>query len=407
MSGSENEQLIREFLAPLRTVQPVQRRPGSQREHRSIGLVKLAATALGGFALLAAITLLAHRPPPSTKPAVPGSMARIAFVYNGDIWGMNSDGSGRRRLVSNSDVYQPVWSPDRTRIVYSGPHSLWLINPDGSARTRLTGVPTQGPDGPPAWSPDGSQITYTVQTQHSKPSLWVMNADGSGQREIVANISISTMEAWSPDGTRIAFDRESRSRRQEVWVTNADGSHQRRLAAGRNSQSYQPAWSPDGTKIAYFNLKWHTGLETLWVMNADGSHKKRLSLNPNAFVAQAPAWSPDGRRIAFVGGLHSEIMVVNSDGSDERQLTNASGSAQNDPTAITSGPHVSTFSWSPDGNSIAYTVVEDIESTAFDGSASRIWVMNADGSSQRPLTNTFRSRGGVEPEPVWLPPERG
>src|SRR5215217_5257364 len=123
--------------------------------------------------------------------------------------------------------------------------------------------------------------------------------------------------------------------------------------------------SPHG-RIA-FSLGRHPH-EDVYVVRPDGSGLRRLTTSPAADLD--PPRSPDGRRIAFrhqVGDdATSEIYVTNADGSGRRNLTRRPG--QDHAPA-----------WSPDGKKIAFASTR--------GGSLRIWTMNADGSSQRPLSN--------------------
>ena len=69
-----------------------------------------------------------------------------------------------------------------------------------------------------------------------------------------------------------------------------------------------PSWSPDGTRIAFSR---HS---EIWVMNADGTNQTKL-LDSD----QCPRWSPDGTKIAFEG--NGDIWVMNADGTNQRKLT--------------------------------------------------------------------------------------
>jgi hypothetical protein len=80
---------------------------------------------------------------------------------------------------------------------------------------------------PPAWSPDGRKIAF-VSERDRNYGIYVMNADGSGQRRLTGNADPNAGQAWSPDGRKIAFLRPG-GRTSELYVMNADGSGQRRL----------------------------------------------------------------------------------------------------------------------------------------------------------------------------------
>ncbi len=156
---------------------------------------------------------------------------------------ISTDGSGARKLP-----YIPliaVWSPDGRQIAFvrnrptglPGPGArfkddseIYVMNADGSGTRRLTH--NLGYDGEPAWSPDGRKIAFQSHRRFggSKPEIYVMNADGSGKRNLTRNPANDGSPSWSPDGRRIAFV-SNRDGRPEAHVMNADGSGQRSLAS--------------------------------------------------------------------------------------------------------------------------------------------------------------------------------
>ncbi len=115
--------------------------------------------------------------------------------------------------------------------------------------------------------------------------IYVMNADGSNQKNLTNNGAYSSAPAWSPDGSQIAFMRINNGD-IGIYVMNADGSNQRDLTTN-SAFDVEPAWSPDGSRIAFRSLR--DGNAEIYVMNADGSNPTRLTTNP-ARDAQ-PAWS--------------------------------------------------------------------------------------------------------------------
>ena len=85
-----------------------------------------------------------------------------------------------------------------------------------------------GAQADPAWSPDGRKIAF-LNGRDGNSEVYVMNANGSGQRNLTRNPGNDADPAWSPDGRKIAFV-SNRDGNDEIYVMNADGSGQRRLA---------------------------------------------------------------------------------------------------------------------------------------------------------------------------------
>ena len=269
----------------------------------------------------------------------------IAFERPGfdGIWVMNADGSERRSLTQGrGGGGAPSWSPDGRRIAFSrnrgGTPDVYVMNADGSGPRRLVR------DGLlPAWSPDGRTIAFVrvhfvkcrrVPSQApciGSVAIHVVNADGSNLRQLTPDSAVFGFGSWSPDGRRIAFV-SKRDGNPEIYVMNADGSEQRRLTRSA-LRDRAPVWSPDGQTIAFVRSKFNT-FEHIYVMNADGSGQRRLIRN-----GVAPRWSPDGRMIAFARAVAApprpgstsarrpikpwqrDVWVANADGSGERNLS--------------------------------------------------------------------------------------
>lgn len=168
---------------------------------------------------------------------------RIAFDNNTtrQIDLMTIDG-GRRPLTHRASSL-PAWSPDGNTIAFvsgdgrrlaltSG--DIYVINVDGSGERRLAQNGTF-----PAWSPDGKQIAFLRNGPRwsSDASIWIMSADGSHKRRLWSHSAEGGALSWSPSGKTLAFTYDS-----EIYTIQADGHRLRRVTlAGDN---LDPAWQP-------------------------------------------------------------------------------------------------------------------------------------------------------------------
>jgi TolB protein len=237
----------------------------------------------------------------------------------------------------------------------------------------------------PTWSPKGDKIAYL-----RIDGLYVMNADGAGQPELLWKSSgrgTTCTPPWSPDGSKIAFSEGI------IYILDVESKQIVRLTDG-SFASDSPTWSPDGKRIAFAiepsYLMTPDGRPdgTIAVINTDGSGFIRLT-DVEDDSSGFPRWSPDGEQIAFERG--GDIYVMNMDGTDVRALTH--DGKNHSPT------------WSPDSARIAFVSFRNAKcgTTWADAPAfctSELYVMNADGSNVR-LLRSKRNEKIVYP--AWAP----
>lgn len=322
--------------------------------------------------------------PTTTPTAVPtaigGGGGKIAFTSeregSSEIYVVNADGSGLRPLANEiTPKFHPAWSPDGTKITFGTSNedtaSIYIMNADGSSPIKLidtTEINVYDPANTDlrfltgccstTWSPDGSKIIIRIIhyigccAQHG--NNYVINANGSNLIHITEYESF-TNPSWSPDSQRIVF--EGNCRDEAFCMMDADGTNlikflQKNKAAG-------PVWSPDGEKIA-FSTGWG-GHSEIYVINADGSDLTRVSYTVSPWDHN-PVWSPNSQKIAFLSHRDGnyEIYSVNADGTDLVNLTNS-------PMDDEGG-----WVWSPDGTKIAFISSRD--------GRGGIFVMDSDGS---------------------------
>jgi Tol biopolymer transport system component len=256
---------------------------------------------------------------------------------------------------------------------------VWLMRPDGSHLVNLT-PDSEADEWEPSWRPDGRKLAFmsnrlTPTNPEKDYEIFVMNADGSGVRQLTVNNVVDEAPNWSPDGRRLVFHRNLDPKvpqgdfehgNYEVFTMQADGTHQRNLTNSPDSQELFPDWSPNGRRIAFDSNR--DGDREIYTMRSNGSGVRQLTFNDDRIDDGFPAWSPDGRRIAFNSGFtpgphdvsYYEIYTMRADGRDQTRLTFQTADFQ---------PR-----WSPDGRKLVFTSFRDGNSESY--------TMRADGSQQ-------------------------
>ena len=198
-----------------------------------------------------------------TTPSLSPDGRRIVFARrlrgNQELYVMNLDGTGARRLTRHPGIdFDPSWSPDGSEIVFwralrrgkGTLHEIFAVNPDGSGLRRLTwGMNSDAP----AWAPDGKRIAFTryVRTR-ADGDIWLMRADGTGQQRIAGGASDDVDPTWSPDGSAIAFTSDRGDGTPSIYVVTLrvprKVSRVIKAAPGApttpHSAAITPAWQP-------------------------------------------------------------------------------------------------------------------------------------------------------------------
>ena len=251
-----------------------------------------------------------------------------------------------------------------------GNSEIFVMNTDGSGQRNLTSNPAF--DGDPSFSHDGSRIAFTSARDSGNFFIYIMDADGSNQIRLHNTALMDSQPSFSPDDSRIVFT-STRDGNFEIYIMNIDGTNQTRLT-NTIAEDRDPSFSPDGSKIVFTSNR--DGNFEIYVMNSDGTNPTRLT--SSAAIDEKPAFSPDGSKIAFTSMRDGnfEIYVMNADGSNPINLTN-NPTYDADPV------------FSPDGSKIAF---HSLVNQNFE-----VVVMNADGSNRINLTNMAES----DLQPFW------
>lgn len=293
------------------------------------------------------------------------------FVFQvasgGGIYTVSADGSNLTRIADGMD---PSWSTDGSLIAFSSwsePWGIYVINSDGTGERLLLSSSVARA---PAWSPDGTQITFYFETEGmTAPKQMCMEgvcrtmpghiqtewhvgvvdvADGYLRQPYVDRFSFSP--SWSADGEWLVYDGGDSgaipSELHGLCLTTVEGPNNTVLT--NNVNDHFPVMSPDGTRILF--MHWQHDHWEIYIMNADGGDRHPLT-SSSAYVKPrpnnvSPAWSPDGEQIVFLSdrGGTWEFFVMDADGSHQRKILG--NVAESLPMEYT-GVYERVISWAP------------------------------------------------------------
>lgn len=316
-----------------------------------------------------------------------------------------------RRLTTQlwPEIGQKVWLPDGSGLLViagdqtSRPYQrqVWFLGyPDGHLRPLTNDVSTYICL---SLTRDSTMLA-TLETR-LEANIWVTGANSAGRAAKVATGAGGF--AWTPDG-RIVYGSHA-SGSKEIWIMNPDGSQQRQLTFS-NGFNTSPTVSPDGAEIVFASDR--AGGLNLWKMKIDGSDVVRLTSGAGE---DYPRFSPDGRYLIYtsvgnwrlwrmpaaggeavaMGSDHSEAANVSPDGKWFASFTR--DDQPNSPYQIVvapfdGGPPAKKFvlskdfgyqsadvRWTPDGQSLTYVVTE--------AGVSNIWKQSLAGGEPKQITN--------------------
>ena len=284
---------------------------------------------------------------PAAQAAFPGGNGMLAFGHHltgaGDTvvqTRINADGSGEGLLLA--PFFQEVrytlaadWSPTGNQVVFERRRewggAIYRANADGTGETRISppGVASHNA----VWSPDGTKVAYRRYStaNAADATLWVMNADGSGQAQLIPDGTntgqcsawLGTMD-WGATG-RIAFIAAcegSVGGNWHLYTVAGDGTDLDPVGAVSTTLAYHAQgldWSPDGTKIAFSSyadfVSGYTVGECGTTAAPDDLYVADVVQNTatqRTFTSgwegpheHAPAWSPDGAQLAFAADTYT------------------------------------------------------------------------------------------------------
>lgn len=183
--------------------------------------------------------------------------------------------------------------------------TIYVSNADGSGERVLQQSGSLDYD--PSWSPKGDWIVFTSE-RRGPAELYRVHPDGSGVEQLTDYPAYNDQAAFSPDEKRIVFVSTRAAGRANLWMLDVATRKSTRLTTG-DGGDFRPSWSPDGKWITFSSDRgsdlppakgrWERlQLADIYVIHADGSGLKRISQHGG--FCGSPKWTPDsGSVVAY------------------------------------------------------------------------------------------------------------
>jgi TolB protein len=264
-----------------------------------------------------------------------------------------------------------------TKIVFvsnrTGHKEVWMMDYDGSNQRQITHFNSLSIM--PAISPDSSKIAFTSYVR-GNPGIFIFSVDPVRQLPFYNQVaSLNETPDFTPDGKHIVYS-SSASGWAQIYIADLDGSNLRRISSS-SAIEVEPKVNPKtGAEMVFVSGR--SGPQQIYRMNMDGADVERLT--PGEGEASNPSWNPDGQHIAFswtqgfaAGAFNIFLMDVATRQYD--QLTHGEGRNENP-------------SWAPDGKHLVFSSTRT--------GTYQIWTMLANGTQLKQLTTQ-----GTNWTPVW------
>jgi Tol biopolymer transport system component len=288
-------------------------------------------------AIFSKVSLISTETPIQSKPSLQ-SVLEIVPIGSKD----------RRVLYHTRDLIEaPNWSRDAKYLLFNSKGHIWKLPMGGGTPERVDTGFANRCNNDHGFSPDGTQLVISDQSQTRKSLIYILPVAGGTPRQ-VTELGPSYWHGWSPDGKTLAYCAE-RDGNFDIYTIPVSGGHETRLTTSASLDD-GPDYSPDG-RFVYFNSD-RTGSMQIWRMQADGSQQEPVTADE--YNNWFPHPSPDGKWIlclSYAKGVQDH--PANKD-VWLRLIPAAGGPIQTLARLYGGQGTINVPSWSPDSREVAF-----------------------------------------------------
>ena len=251
-----------------------------------------------------------------------------------------------------------------------GAKEIYLMDADGHGQRAISNHRSISLS--PSWRPNGETLAY-VSYIDGPPALYLADIASGRKRPLVTEGTLNISPSFSPDGTQVTFGRSLRGN-VEVFVANADGGNLRQVTFSPGIDT-NPAWSPDGRSIAFTSNR--GGSPQIYVMDVEGTNLRRVTFSGD--YNDGASWHPRQPLLAFSTrqGNSFNLATVDLVALESKVITTGEGSKESP-------------SFSPDGRKLVFSWRR--------GPKADIYMVDLASGRVRQLTDA-----GSNSDPAWSP----
>ena len=274
---------------------------------------------------------------------------KVAFIRNHEHWAevftLPVAGGWPARLTTNRTATQfwwdeiPRWSPDSAWLAFCIDGHVYIVPSNGREIPSIISDFGVGASSP-VWMPDSHGLIISVERQGSI-HLLLTDRLGSWPSPLTTGEGNDADARPSPDGRRIAYVHAPFDdlNRREIRLLDLTTRGILLLAGQPGTRDWSPCWSPDGSRLAFLSQR--SGFNEIWLVNPDGSDPRQLTQARLDFGDIS--WSPDGKWLAATANRGGALDLV--------QLDAESGDLHD--LRLSQGIHMRP-NWSPDGGRLTF-----------------------------------------------------